>query len=207
MEQGSATAGRPAVFLDRDGVINENRADYVKSWDEFVFLPSSLDALRSLAAACDTIVVVSNQAAIGRGLVARETVEDIHRRMGEAIRGRGGAIDAIYYCPHHPDEGCACRKPRPGMLRQAAAEHGIDLARSYFIGDTVGDVEAAIAAGCAPILVLTGLGGEQGAAMRQRGYEHVPVVRDLAEAVALVSAALPRAGRSGERGRPTQGQP
>jgi D-glycero-D-manno-heptose 1,7-bisphosphate phosphatase len=95
-------------------------------------------------------------------------------------------MDAIYYCPHHPDDGCACRKPKPGLLLRAARELGLDLARSYLVGDAVSDVEAARAAGCCPILVLTGRGQEQQRLLRQRGLDRVPVVRDLAEAVALI---------------------
>lgn len=177
---------QPAVFLDRDGVINENRSDYVKSWEEFVFLPRSLAALRALAAGGAPTIVISNQAAIGRGLVARATVDAIHRHMGEAISAEGGRIDAVYYCPHHPAEGCDCRKPRPGLLLQAAAAYQIDLQRSYFIGDSIGDVEAALAVGCSPILALTGLGAAQLALLPQRGHYGVPVVEDLAAAVALI---------------------
>lgn len=177
---------QPAVFLDRDGVINENRSDYVKSWEEFVFLPRSMAALRALAAGGAPTIVISNQAAIGRGLVARATVDAIHRRMGEAISAEGGRIDAVYYCPHHPAEGCDCRKPRPGLLLQAAAAYQIDLQRSYFIGDSIGDVEAALAVGCSPILALTGLGAAQLALLPQRGHYGVPVVEDLAAAVALI---------------------
>lgn len=187
MRQYSSHSRRPAIFLDRDGVINENRADYVKSWEEFVFLPGSTGALRALAHVSAPIVVVSNQSAIGRGLVGHETVEGIHRRMRAAICEEGGQIDAVYYCPHCPGEGCCCRKPRPGLLLRAADELMIDLERSYFIGDAIGDMEAAMAAGCSPILVLTGLGCAQGAALRERGYEHIPVVKDLGEAVDLVT--------------------
>ncbi|HID24181.1 MAG TPA: D-glycero-beta-D-manno-heptose 1,7-bisphosphate 7-phosphatase, partial [Planctomycetaceae bacterium] len=152
---------KPAVFLDRDGVINENRSDYVKGWEEFVFLPGVFEPLRLLAQNHQAIVVVSNQSAVGRGLVSRETVVAIHRRMQAEIQRRGGRVDAIYYCPHHPDAGCDCRKPRPGLLLRAARELSIDLSRSYLIGDAVSDIEAALAVGCTPIFVLTGRGQEQ----------------------------------------------
>lgn len=174
---------RSAVFLDRDGVINVNRPDYVKSWEEFVFLPGVFEPLRLLAQSNRVIVIISNQAAIGRGLVERKTVEDINRRMVEEIRHGGGRIDAVFFCPHHPDQNCDCRKPRPGQLVRAANELDLDLARSCFIGDAVSDVEAGLAVGCSPILVLTGRGREQLRLLKQRGYGNIPVVRDLAEAV------------------------
>jgi D-glycero-D-manno-heptose 1,7-bisphosphate phosphatase len=177
---------RPAVFLDRDGVINENRPDHVKSWDEFVFLPGVFEPLRLLARVGRPIVVVSNQAVINRGLVSRETVEGIHRQMCAEIAHHGGRVDAVYYCPHRPDESCECRKPRPGLLLRAASELRLDLARSYFIGDAFSDVEAALAAGCSPVLVLTGRGQGQSILLRERD-DHVPVVSDLAGALGLIS--------------------
>jgi D-glycero-D-manno-heptose 1,7-bisphosphate phosphatase len=152
---------RRAVFLDRDGVINENRGDYVKSWEEFVFLPGALAALRRLAQSPFVVVVISNQSAVGRGLLSVERLEDIHRRMVGDVARCGGRIDAIEYCPHRPDEACDCRKPRPGLLRRAAREHNLDLPQSYFIGDSRSDVEAGINAGCQPVLVLTGRGGAE----------------------------------------------
>jgi len=175
--------------LDRDGVINENRSDYVKSWDEFVFLPNIFRPLRLLAQNAHLVVIVTNQSAIGRGLVQQETVESIHQQMRNEIHRRGGRVDAVYYCPHHPDEGCACRKPRPGLLLQAARDLQIDLSHSYFVGDAVTDVEAALAAGCSPVFVLTGRGQEERPLLEQRGYHHVPVVRDFAEAVGLILRA------------------
>jgi D-glycero-D-manno-heptose 1,7-bisphosphate phosphatase len=149
---------KAAVFLDRDGVINRDRPDYVRSWDEFEFLPGVLEAFRILASRPLKIVVVSNQSCIGRGLVGRETVEEIHARMMEAVRKGGGRIDAVYYCPHRPDEDCPCRKPRPGLILRAARELDIDLAASWLIGDDLKDLDAAEAAGVRPVLVRTGHG-------------------------------------------------
>jgi D-glycero-D-manno-heptose 1,7-bisphosphate phosphatase len=144
---------KPAIFLDRDGVINQNRSDYVKSWEEFEFLPGVLEALRWLAASPYAVVIVSNQSCIGRGLVTKESVDAIHFRMLQVIRRAGGRLDAIYYCPHHPDDGCPCRKPRPGLLIQAADELNLDLAQSWFVGNNQTDLEAALAAGVQPVLV------------------------------------------------------
>ena len=147
-----------AIFLDRDGVINYNRSDYVKSWDEFEFLPGVLEALAHLAKSPFRIVIVTNQSAIGRRLASRRGVEDIHSRMKQEICKAGGRLDAIYYCPHIPEDGCDCRKPRPGLLFMAAEEHKLDLARSWLVGDNISDVEAACAAGVQPVLVRTGQG-------------------------------------------------
>ena len=150
-----------ALFLDRDGVICENRADHVKSWAEFQFIPGALWALQQLAGTDFAVVVTTNQAIINRGLVLPETVTDIHARMMTAVRRVGARIDRVLVCPHRPDEACQCRKPMPGMLFQAAAEMGIDLRQSYMIGDAVTDIQAGLAAGCKCTLVLTGRGMQQ----------------------------------------------
>lgn len=178
-------AKQPAVFLDRDGIINQNRADYVKAWAEFVFLPNVLHDLKLLAGQPVQIVVITNQSAVGRGLLSLHNLTNIHAKMLAEIRHGGGRIDGIYYCPHHPDDRCRCRKPEPGMLLQAASELGIDLVRSYFIGDAVTDVEAGLRAGCAPLFVLTGRGRSQVQTVAER-YPNVPILADLAAAVSLI---------------------
>src|SRR2546429_2033319 len=149
------------IFLDRDGVINENRADYVKSWSEFRFLPGSSEAIAKLTQAGHRIIVCTNQAGIARGTLSVEAVEDIHHRMIASIYDIGGKIEKVYYCPHDRDGDCSCRKPRPGMLLRARDELGIDLRDAVFIGDSITDVRAGLAAGVHSILVLTGLGMEQ----------------------------------------------
>lgn len=150
-----------AVFLDRDGVINANRPDHVKSWEEFAFLPGALHALRLLRAAGWTTVVVTNQAVIGRGIVSPAVVQAIERRMLEAVQAFGGRIAAVFHCPHRPEDGCDCRKPRPGLLLRAAERFGLDLAQSYLIGDALTDITAGRIVGCRCILVRTGRGREQ----------------------------------------------
>jgi histidinol-phosphate phosphatase family protein len=157
-----------AIFLDRDGTINVERPDYVKSWSEFAFLSGSLDALTRLAGVGVPIVVVTNQSGIGRGYVPRATVDDIHRQMVERVDAAGGRIDAVYLCPHHPDEGCGCRKPAPGLLEQAAADWGVDLKRCIFVGDSLSDQEAAQRAGCRSLLVAS---GRQAALLRSLGNQ------------------------------------
>lgn len=143
----------PAVFLDRDGVINRDRLDYVKSWEEFEFLPNSLEGLRALAQTPYAIVIISNQSGIGRGLLSEDTLQEMHHRMMDRIHAAGGRIDAIYYCPHVPEAGCTCRKPAAGLFFQAARELDLDLAASWAIGDSYRDAEAANRAGAQSILL------------------------------------------------------
>jgi D-glycero-D-manno-heptose 1,7-bisphosphate phosphatase len=187
---------RKAVFLDRDGVINRNLPTYVGSWEEFVFLDGAVDALRRLAHTDMAVIVASNQSAINRGLTGREKVDEVNARMVSAVARQGGRIDAVLYCPHRPDEGCNCRKPKPGLLLEAAERFDIDLRRSYFIGDAVSDVEAALAVGAQPLLVLTGRGREQAPLLARHGYRGVPVLKDLGEAVAwIVEREKEKSGR------------
>ena len=149
------------IFLDRDGVINENCSDYVKNWGEFRFLPGSKEAIADLTRAGHRIVVCTNQAGVAKGMLSIETLEDIHRRMVAEIEEAGGRIERVYYCAHGKDEYYSCRKPRPGMLVQARDQLGLDMDNAMFIGDGIGDINAALAAGVHPVLVLTGLGMEQ----------------------------------------------
>lgn len=146
------------IFLDRDGVINENRSDYVKSWSEFRFLPGSKEAIAMLTNANHRIIVCTNQAGIARRSLSLKTVEEIHCKMTAEIAKAGGRIERVYYCPHGKEENCLCRKPRPGMLLRARDELGIDMNDAIFVGDNITDIRAAFAAGVTPILVLTGLG-------------------------------------------------
>jgi D-glycero-D-manno-heptose 1,7-bisphosphate phosphatase len=179
---------RPGVFLDRDGVINRNRIDHVKSWSEFEFLPGALEALKRLAGLDLPVVVVTNQAAIGRGLIDAAEVDEIHRRMIEAVRLFGGRIDAVLCCPHRPDEGCECRKPKPGLLIQAARMLRLDLAVSILVGDAESDLLAAQAAGCSPVIVRTGRGAAQIEQLRQAEAGGFVVVEDLGSAVEWITS-------------------
>jgi histidinol-phosphate phosphatase family protein len=148
-------ARRPAVILDRDGVLNRKppRANYVRRWEEFEWLPGAKEALVLLRTADFRVVVVSNQAGVARGAMTETDLLDIHRRMVRETVLEGGRIDAIYYCPHNWDEGCECRKPKPGMLFQAQRDFNLDLSRTPFIGDDERDAEAADAAGSPSLLV------------------------------------------------------
>jgi D-glycero-D-manno-heptose 1,7-bisphosphate phosphatase len=184
---------RPATFLDRDGVLNVNLDAHVRRWDEFAFLPGAIESVRRLHEAGWPIVVVTNQAAIGRGHTTAAEVADIHDRMCAAIESGGGQITRVLHCPHRPDDDCECRKPRPGMLLRAASDLQLDLARSYFVGDHLTDVEAAIAAGCRPILVRSGRGAAIASDAVAR-FEGLPVVDDVVAAVDLILRE-----RAGER--------
>jgi D-glycero-D-manno-heptose 1,7-bisphosphate phosphatase len=175
-----------AIFLDRDGVINRNRDDYVKSWSEFSFLPGACRAIARLSQAGYRVFVVTNQACIDKGLASLSSVEDIHLRMREQVAQAGGRIEAILLCPHRAETGCACRKPHAGLLLRARDEFGVDLTTSMFIGDSTGDMRAAAAAGMPALLVLSGLGWRAARA----GAANLPhvhsVARDLRHAVNLI---------------------
>jgi D-glycero-D-manno-heptose 1,7-bisphosphate phosphatase len=144
------------VFIDRDGVINLNRSDHVKSWNEFEFLPNALTGLALLANHGFDSFIVTNQAIVGRGLVSHGELDTIHDRMRAAIAAYGGCITDVLACPHRPDEGCDCRKPAPGLLFRARTHYGVDLGEALLIGDHPNDLEAARRAGCRSILVLSG---------------------------------------------------
>lgn len=166
----TASASRRGLFLDRDGVINRQVAGYVTSWAEFELLPGVKDALARLAAFDGPILVISNQSAIARGLVSEESVGAIHARLSALAAAAGGRIDGYYLCPHHPHDGCDCRKPKPGLLLRAAAEHGLAIEECVFVGDAVTDYQAALAAECASILVRTGRQGGQIDALAASAY-------------------------------------
>ena len=172
--------GSPLVFVDRDGVINRDSDEYIKSVAEWQPLPGSLEAIAALTAAGRIVVVITNQSGIGRGLFSRATLAEIHAAMIAAVEAAGGRIAALYYCPHRPDDDCDCRKPKPAMILRAAAELGQPLEGSCLIGDKGSDVEAAIAAGIRPIIV-----GDRVAA---GDYEGVARFADLRAAAAALLA-------------------
>ena len=149
---------RPAIFIDRDGVINCRRPDdYVLDWSQFLFVPGMRTALKQLASLGLPMIVISNQAAVGKGLLDAAGLREITDRMQQALLSDGTPLAAAYYCIHRADENCSCRKPKPGLLQEAANDFRIDLQRSIFIGDSETDVQAAQAAGCQPVLFGAGL--------------------------------------------------
>jgi D-glycero-D-manno-heptose 1,7-bisphosphate phosphatase len=157
---------RAAVFIDRDGTLNED-IGYVSRPEELVLYPCAAEAVRQLNEAGFLAVVITNQSGIARGLYTEKSLAAIHSRMIEELDRQGAQIDAVYYCPHHPEIGshhyrqhCDCRKPQPGLLKLAAREHNIDLTRSFVIGDKASDIKLAENAGARAALVLTGYGRE-----------------------------------------------
>jgi D-glycero-D-manno-heptose 1,7-bisphosphate phosphatase len=150
-----------AVFLDRDGVLTRERADYVKTPEELQVLPGIGSALQNLRKMGFRLVIVTNQSVIGRGLASHEDMKRIHEKLKSELDRLGCFVDAIYYCPHLPGEGCNCRKPEPGMILRAAEDLRIDIASSWMIGDKEIDVEAAKRAGCRPVRVGTNMGDLQ----------------------------------------------
>src|SRR5436190_4426370 len=155
----TSRANNRAVFLDRDGTIMED-ANYVGRLDQVVLIPSAKQALRRLRDAGFKLFIVTNQSGVGRGYFPREAVEEIHAHLDEQFGPEGVSFDRYYVCPHHPEDNCDCRKPKPKLLRDAAAEYGLNLARCFMIGDRPTDIQAGKSAGTQTILVLTGAGKE-----------------------------------------------
>ena len=146
------------VILDRDGTINVDSLDYIKSADEWQALPGALEAIARLNHAGWHVVVVSNQSGLGRGLFEVSDLNAIHAKLHQQLAQLGGRIDAIFYCPHSPDDACHCRKPAPGLFEQIGERYGIQLKGVPAVGDAARDLVAAVAVGCEPHLVLTGKG-------------------------------------------------
>jgi len=179
---------KPAVFLDRDGTLNVEK-NYLYRAEDFEFIPGAPEAVRMLNRAGLFVVVLTNQSGIARGYYSEADLHQLHRHIDTMLAAADARVDAWYYCPHHPEgqepyrHVCDCRKPLPGMLFQAAAEHGIDLSRSWMVGDKAIDVEASGAAGCRPLLVLTGYGAFEQAQVPAG----VPCCADLLEAAKLIT--------------------
>jgi len=169
------------VVLDRDGVINRDSRDFVKSVDEWVPLPGSIDAIATLSRAGFTVAVASNQSGLARGLFDRNALNAMHRKLRRLVSAAGGHIDRIVVCPHGPDDGCRCRKPKPGLLNRLGRHYKIGLDGVPVIGDSLRDLEAATACGARPILVRTGNGRKTEAAI-ERGHVTTEVFDDLAAA-------------------------
>lgn len=166
------------VILDRDGVINADSDDYIKSEDEWHPLPGSIEAIAKLTSAGFQIGIATNQSGIARGLYSLETLDKIHTKMKNSVTAAGGKITAIAYCPHGPSDGCRCRKPLPGLLELLAQTHAFSLHHAPFVGDAMRDVEAARAVGAPPILVRSGKGHTTVERYREQLY-NVPVFDDL----------------------------
>ena len=146
------------LMLDRDGVINYDSDAYIKSVEEWTPLPGSVEAIAQLSKAGWTVAVATNQSGIARGYYDIATLDAMHQRLRALVAEQGGELGLIVYCPHSPDEGCDCRKPKPGLLKTIAAHYQVELARVWFVGDSISDLEAAKAVDCQPVLVKTGKG-------------------------------------------------
>lgn len=157
------------VILDRDGVINHDSRDYIRTPDEWLPIEGSVAAIARLSAAGFDVAVATNQSGVGRKYIDLPTLNAIHDKMRRTVRDAGGNIERIVYCPHHPDDGCDCRKPGTGLFRRLSRQLGVSLEGVPMIGDSVRDIEAARAAGGRPMLVLTGNGVEAAAALQNSG--------------------------------------
>ena len=179
-KQGSAPR---IIVLDRDGVINYDSDNYIKTPAEWRPIPGSLEAIAQLNQLGYRVVIATNQSGIARGMYSTQQLYSIHDKMQQAVRDAGGEIDGIFYCPHGPDDDCECRKPRPGMLRQIEAAFDIALQDCVYVGDSLRDLQAARAVGARPVLVRTGYGEDTLAALPEE-FSDVEVFADLAEFVA-----------------------
>lgn len=180
---------RPVVFLDRDGTINED-VGYLSDPDGLVLIPGSAGAVRRLNEAGVTVVVVSNQSGVGRGYYTDTDVEAVNRRLVLLLGEAGASVDALYWCNHHPDQGCECRKPGTGLVARAVRELQIDAVGSYVVGDKVSDLELAANIGAKGVLVLTGKGAAEAEKLSSPAAF---VARDLKEAVDWVLDEMKRA--------------
>jgi len=146
------------IILDRDGVINHDSANYIKSADEWIPIDGSIDAIARLHKAGFTVVVATNQAGLAKGKFDLDDLEAMHEKLTGLVEEQGAELAAIFYCPHHPDDNCKCRKPMPGMIDAIEAEFNISAEGFYFVGDSLRDMQAAVTKGCKPVLVKTGNG-------------------------------------------------
>lgn len=173
------------VLIDRDGVVNEDSDDFIKTPDEWQPISGSLEAIALLNRHGYKVAVISNQSGVARGLFDEAMLATIHGKMQRLLADVGGKVEAIYYCPHGPDSTCDCRKPKPGLLIKCATEHQIDLTDTYVIGDSLRDIQAAQAVGAKPILVLTGKGE---LTLANNPNLNIPVFSDLQHAAAFIIA-------------------
>ncbi len=181
------------LVLDRDGVINEDSADYIRSLADWRPIPGSIEAIARLSRAGYRVAVATNQSGLGRGYFGLDELEQIHQALCQQVEDAGGALAGIFYCPHRPDAGCDCRKPATGLLRAMAEELGESPTGAWFIGDSLKDLQAARAYGCRPALVLTGKGEGTRAALADPDVAladaaSVPVFDDLAAAADAILA-------------------
>jgi D-glycero-D-manno-heptose 1,7-bisphosphate phosphatase len=173
-----------ALFLDRDGVIIENRPDYVRSWNDVLIFPESIEAILKIKKSDYKIVIITNQSAVGRGLISLQTARHINSCLVEKIETAGGRIDGVFMCPHAPEDNCSCRKPQPGLIQQAKSALNLDLSRSILVGDALSDLLAGQTAGVGKnVLVRTGRGAAQASLSQVSQVTSFLIFDDLAKAL------------------------
>ena len=164
------------VFIDRDGTISRDSPDHIKSWDEVHFFPNTKPGIKLLNDNGFNIIIITNQSVIARGMVTKKELDYIHKKMVEELEAYGCKIFKIYYCPHHPDDGCNCRKPKPGLLLKAAEENNIDTSKSYMVGDRMMDVEAGKKVNCKTVLISSDLDNKE---FKNNGLKPDYIAQDL----------------------------
>lgn len=174
----------PFIILDRDGVINYDSEEYIKSPDEWLPIPRSLEAIAHLNRHGYQVLIVTNQSGVARGYYDLDMLDSIHEKLMRELASVGGYIEEIFFCPHHPDEGCACRKPKPALFYQIEEKYPVNLTDTFFIGDSFADMKAALHVGLKPLLVLTGKGRQT--LERYPEFLTIPQFADLAEATDYV---------------------
>jgi D-glycero-D-manno-heptose 1,7-bisphosphate phosphatase len=182
----------PLVILGRDGILNEFREGHVTAPEEWVPVPGALEAVARLNHAGWHVVVATNQSGIGRGMIDMSAVNAVHARMHQKLQIQGGRIDAVFFCPHTPEDQCDCRKPKPGLLQDIGRRYGIALQNVPVVGDTLRDLQAAIAAGCEPHLVLSGRASGLGGEALQQLLDQAPGAQVHANLGAFVDFLLAR---------------
>jgi len=190
------TGGRIAVFLDRDGTLNEE-VDFLRTPDELKLIPGAAAAVRTLNTLGIITCVISNQSGVARGFLTEDDLVPIHARLEDELRAGGARVDRIYYCPHHPTEGnppyrktCDCRKPKSGMLHKGEQEWGLDLHRSFVIGDRIADVQAGKNVGATTVLVLTGYGKTSEEECRRENVLPDFIAPSIVEAVEFITGRI-----------------
>jgi D-glycero-D-manno-heptose 1,7-bisphosphate phosphatase len=173
------------IILDRDGVINKDSPEYIKSPAEWEAIPGSLEAITRLNHLGYRVVVATNQSGLARGLYDEAILQAIHDKMRQQLASLGGKIDQIFFCPHHPDDACDCRKPKPGLLMQIKQHYQCELNNVPLVGDSLRDMQAAEAVGCRPILVLTGNG--RNTLLRKHEIKRIEVYDDLQQVADILS--------------------
>lgn len=174
------------IILDRDGVINHDSDDYIKSPDEWQPIDGSLEAIARLNHAGYTVAIASNQSGLARGYFDIEVLAAMHKKMDELLAKMGGRIDAVFYCPHGPDDACHCRKPKPGMLLDIGQRFNVPLKQAIFVGDSIADITAANNANAQAVLVRTGKGIKAEKILQSENKSSIPVYDDLASAVTAI---------------------